>query len=322
MKRILYRILRNRVLWVIIVSLFVITNVLSITYCKEEMNDEYKWGHYITRYNNQYEIKEQIDELKKEIEYKDYDENLYDEEYRTELKTSVNILEYILSEGYSYDEINDGEVLASNKKERRSFSNFCFEFVYVFQIVSSILLICVLSNQGKNNGNYEMDLIIYGRKKMFKDELLTYLFLNAMLFFIHLGLVFSMRLMLPETNKYVLYYNAGNIKVISENLEYIEGAVSLFLILIWIQAIVFFISKLITNSLFVGIFSMAVIVLWMFIVNNTSLKSFKMMGMLCPSNYQENCSVIFYFVNALIRTIFAVLLYLASYIVCSKKTEQ
>lgn len=258
------------------------------------------WGHQVSEYSSSDDINAQIEYISELIQSSHVKEDI------TYMEETIDILEYLNKEGIKYDDVQEGGFLIQNNREQRSYSFQMIEYVLVFQLFLSIFTLFVVNNLGKMNGAFVIAYLMQGRKRCFWEEGLSYLLIMMYCLIPQVTYISLTRKMVPNRHGTLLFYNKGDIKLMSSEKEYIWLLISLFVTLISIYIFHFILSELFNNAV-LFFFSSAIVNILSILMSSASKDNFiSVIGISLSSIYEYGITVETY---AFTKTaIFAILL--------------
>ena len=322
MKNEIVRLTKSWIFWFLVALQIVIIMLYSINYVNDSKISKDRWYHEIGEYNNtDLSIDDQIDNLRLQIEsFKQLEKNKSVIEMITYYEETIEILEYLRDNNYSYDEIQESEVMYYHEEDKRAFTLQTLEVLMWLNIIVSIVLLCVLVNMGKTNGAFTFKMLLNGRKTVFFTETKMYIVLMIGFFCYQIALLTGLSMQLPKKSKYLLHYNAGNIIVRSETLECFLAIVSLAISLLVVYILHFIMSQIINNVFAFFIISISVtIAIKLLLVKLSSYSFFRAFNVSLNNIYENDVSIGLYMGVTLFRILIAIALLMCTYVYCMKR---
>ena len=322
MKRIIYRVVRCWPFWFFLIISLIFPIVFAANYNYRSDSSEYKWDAYVQKYENLNDIAKQIDSLKNMLQQIEYDEDYVEEinEAKEQIDKSICILNYLKEKKYSYDEISQGDISLEMTKDRRSFSQTYITFYIILMLILMMMIVWLVIISPHTNGIYVMENIFFKRKQIFKTEVLAIVVLSGTILLVQLISFLGMRMVFPKKGQYLLFFYNGNIKVITQNMEMVHMLLSSFLIIMLFLSIFILIAHCFTNYFAYILVSLFVIAVYIGLMVYGDSSIFKIFGMLCPANLSIGCSMVSYYVIAILRTGIVILNYWISNRIAMQKS--
>lgn len=330
MKYILIRLTKGWLFWTILFLCFFSTLLYSVKYYENSSDTNDRWSHFVEKYENHEELKEQINELTAwrdeindgEAAEPDLEEEELDE-LRKDIEESIKILEFLEKNELKYEEVVDGNILFAYSRDRRSYSLQAIDICLIFSIIAGLLLLCQIVNQGRTNGASVCSLILRGRKKCFLREAGSFFLLATFFFAVQTGFLSLLRTQIASKTKFVLYIDDSGITLLTERQEYLFSIASLYLVLLLYWALLFFVSELIDHPLKYLPAALAVVAaygaLTFFWEDNRLLYSWRI---LIPSIFSDNITLGFYLAASLARLLVGALLIYLAWLYSAKRSLQ
>ena len=268
MKYSIFRILREWMFWALLFLSAAL--IIGYTLVYIENSDPYMryWRYNVEEYSSAEDIDLQIAQNQERVKSceaelaaeADANERKHIEENLARLRSSDVILSYLrdrVSE-HPYKSLYDGMYLRANTKDSRSFANDALSVVLLFQIVAIILINSQVVNQGRTTGAFVTSFIMRGRKRMFNRQLAVSLGIFTLAFLLQIGLIGIIKPMFGQNSSNVLFVNGENVTIMSEGMEFMLNALSIYLILLFYWALLFAISQPINNVLLYSVVAFVV----------------------------------------------------------------
>lgn len=322
MKNEIVRLTKSWIFWFLVVLQIVIIMLYSINYVNDSKIAKDRWYHEILEYNNtDLLIDDQIKNLKVQIDnFNQLEKSKSVIEMITYYEETIEILEYLRDNNYSYEEIQESEVMYYHEEDKRAFTLQTLEVLMWLNMIVSILLLCVLVNMGKTNGAYAFKMLLNGRKKVFFTEAKTYIVLMIGFFCYQIALVTGLSMQLPAKSKYLLHYNGGDIIVMSETLECFLAISSLAISMLVMYILHFIISQIVNNvfAFFIVSISVTMAIKWL-LVRLSSYSFFKVFKVSLNNIYENDVSMGLYIGVTLFRIIIVIALLWGTYVYCMRR---
>ncbi len=330
MKYILFRLTKGWLFWTVLFLCFFSVLLYSVIFYENSSDTNTRWNHFIEEYENNEELKTQINELivwRDEINNGEAGNLDLEEDELPELnkniEESIEILNFLKKNEIKYEDIAGGDCLFAYSRDSRNYALQTLDVCFIFQIIAALLLLCPIVNQGRTNGAFVSSLILRGRKKCFLREAGTFFFLVTSLFAVQISFLSLLKTQLASKSKFLLYIDDSGITLLTERQEYLLSIVSLYLVLLLYWALLFFVSELITNYLKYLLAALAtVIAYWALTFFWEGNKLFCAWRFLMPSIFSYNISLGFYLAASLLRILAVVLLIYFAWLYSAKRSLQ
>ncbi len=323
MNQILFRIIRSTSFWFVLLLNLMVTVVYSFFYYANAEPINYRWNGYIESYNNTQELAQQLvamnnyyDEVIANYSNEPTESNLYE---LALVEQTVVTMEYLLENNLSYSEIMDGDFISATSVDRRSYMDETLSIGFITQLISSVILICLIVNIGRSNGAFVFDLFMHGRKKLFIHELLCYTSLQALLFITQVLTVGIFGLFFPLNSEKLLFYNNGDIKVISVAGEFFGNVFSALVMLASIWFVLFLLSQIINRALSFVVVATAIVTAWLLLPVYIDIDLFNNLQLLWTSTYMSGYKIEIFGIISIVRIATILASLVAAYLYATKK---
>ena len=147
MKSYFFRLSRNWLFWALIVIQVFVVVCYSIYYATNVYNSNERWVHSIVEYKNDTDLETQKNFILSQIENLDgeIDKNRHEEEKQF-LAESVNIIDFLKKNNYSYDEVTEATMIYDMENDRRAYFSQNIELFWWLNIFASILIVGLIVN--------------------------------------------------------------------------------------------------------------------------------------------------------------------------------
>lgn len=304
MKTIFFRLSKNWVWWLVVISSIVLVFGYTAYYYEQSSTYEERWNHYIEEYNTIQELKVQQEAVEKNVllleemlkNTTSKERLLIEEEIRYE-KESIELMTFLEENQISYSDAVEGEVLYHFERSQRGYSIEIIGIIYIFMLISSVLLVGQIVCAGKTNGAFVMSYLHNGRRKSFQNEAwIGYLILTC-IYWAQIIIVFILREDIASQVEYVIYYNGGEITMLSDKTEMFLMAISVFMMISGYYVIHYILAQLISNSTVFCVIAVAITVGLIVLINVLSdVKFFCALGIILPYIYSKSISIGYYLV--------------------------
>lgn len=313
MKSYFFRLSRNWLFWTLIVVQVFIIVCYSVYYAKNVYRTEERWSHRIVEYKNVSDLETQKNNLLIQIE----DMNEEEKQYFTE---SVDIIDFLKKNNYSYDEITEATQVYDMENDRRAYFLHNIELFWWLNIFVSILIIGLIVNYTKSNGSRTFDIILHGRKTIFFRDFKVYMTLMGIFVSLQFIVVSIISSQFPSRSMFFLYYNNGDIKVLSLTNILLWATISFFLYFGVICILHFCLSQLINDVFYFTIVAAITTVALMLVMVYFSYNKFILAINITMDNiYENNISVGYYLLAFLFKYAVVSSLLVATYYINKKR---
>lgn len=313
MKSYFFRLSRNWLFWTLIVVQVFIIVCYSVYYAKNVYRTEERWDHRIVEYKNVSDLETQKNNLLIQIE----DMNEEEKQYFTE---SVDIIDFLKKNNYSYDEITEATQVYDMENDRRAYFSQNIELFWWLNIFVSILIIGLIVNYTKSNGSRTFDIILHGRKTIFFRDFKVYMMLMGIYISLQFIVISIISSQFPARSSFFLYYNNGDIKVLSLTNILLWATISFFLYFGVICILHFCLSQLINDVFYFTIVAAITTVALKLVMLHFSYNKFILALNITMNNiYENNISVGYYLLAFLFKYAVVSSLLVATYYINKKR---
>lgn len=313
MKSYFFRLSRNWLFWTLIVVQVLIIVCYSVYYAKNVYRTEERWSHRIVEYKNVSDLETQKNNLLIQIE----DMNEEEKQYFTE---SVDIIDFLKKNNYSYDEITEATQIFDMENDRVAYFSQNIELFWWLNIFVSILIIGLIVNYTKSNGSRTFDIILHGRKTIFFRDFKVYMMLMGIYISLQFIVISIISSQFPARSSFFLYYNNGDIKVLSLTNILLWATISFFLYFGVICILHFCLSQLINDVFYFTIVAAIVtVVLKLLLVYFSNNKFILALNITMNNIYENNISVGYYLLAFLFKYAVVSSLLVATYYINKKR---
>lgn len=317
MKSYFFRLSRNWLFWALIVIQVFVVVCYSIYYATNVYNSNERWVHSIVEYKNDTDLETQKNFILSQIENLngEIDKNRHEEEKQF-LAESVNIIDFLKKNNYSYDEVTEATMIYDMENDRRAYFSQNIELFWWLNIFASILIIGLIVNYTKTNGSRTFDILLHGRKTIFFKDFKVYMTLMGVYISLQFIIVFIISSQFSSRSSFFLYYNHGDIKVLSLTNVLLWTTISFFLYFGVICILHFCLSQLINDVFYFTIVAAIVTVALKFIMVYFSDNKFVLaLTMTMDNIYENNISVGYYLLALLFKYAVVFALFVATYFI-------
>ena len=322
MKSYFFRLSRNWLFWALIVIQVFVIVCYSIYYATKVYNSNERWEHSIVEYKNVSDLETQKNNLLSQIEdlNRETDKNKYDEEEKQFLTESVEIINFLNKNNYSYDEVTEATMIYDMENDRRAYFSQNIELLWWLNIFASILIIGLIVNYTKTNGSRTFDIMLHGRKTIFFRDFKVYMTLMGMYISLQFIIVSIISSQFSSRSRFFLYYNNGDIKVLSLTNVLLWTTISFFLYFGVICILHFCLSQLINDVFYFTIVAAIVTVALKLIMVYFSYNKFILaLTMTMDNIYENNISIGYYLLALLFKYTVVFALFATTYFVSKNR---
>lgn len=323
MKSGMLRLTRSWLFWFLVLFQLAFIVVYSINYCKDGTTNKERWYHGIMEYNDtELLIGEQIKNVEEQIYYLEESSNNNEDidAIRNYYVETIEILKYLQKHNYDYCDVQEAEVVYYHEEDKRAYTLQIMEVLLWMNVVISIILLGLIVNSGKTNGAIVFEVLIKGRKRLFMKEGKLYFMIMTLFLAYQIILVTALNMQFPVKSKYILHYNGGDIKVISQSWEYVWAVVSLIISLYTVYILHFALSQLIGNIFTFSIVAITVTVVVKYLLAYTSTYKFLLAFNVTMNNIYENgLSPGFYAFAIVTKYLLAIVMLYLTYRYCMRR---
>ena len=309
---------RNWLFWALIVIQVLVVVCYSVYYAKNVYNSHERWNHSIVEYKNVSDLETQKNSILSQIEDLNgkTDKNKYDEEEKQFLTESVDIIDFLKKNNYSYDEVTEATMIYHMENDRRAYFTQNLELLWWLNVFASVLIIGLVVNYSKTNGSRTFDILLHGRKNIFFRDFKVYMTLMGLYISLQFVIVAIISSQFSSRSQYFLYYNNGDIKVLSLTNNLLWTTISFFLYFGVICILHFCLSQLINDVFYFTIVAAIVTVALQFIMVYFSDNKFVLaLTMTMDNIYENNISVGYYLLALLFKYALVSALCVATYFI-------
>lgn len=290
MKSYFFRLSRNCLFWALIVIQVVVIICYAIYYAANVYHSDERWEHNIVKYENADDLENQKNSIWGQIENlnEETDKSRYNEEEKQFLKESVDIIDFLKKNNYSYDEVTEATMIYHMENDRRAYFSQNIELLLWLNMFVSILLIGLIVNYTKTNGSRTFDIILHGRSTIFFRDLRVYMTLMGLYISMQFIIVAVISSQFSSRSQFFLYYNNGDIKVLSLTNILLWTMVSFVLYFGEICILHFCLSQIINDVFYFTIITAVITVGLKFIMINLSHNKFILAINITMDNIYEN----------------------------------
>lgn len=318
MKSYFFRLSRNWLFWALIVIQVLVVVCYSIYYAKNVYNSHERWNHSIVEYKNVSDLETQKNSILSQIEDLNgkTDKNKYDEEEKQFLTESVDIIDFLKKNNYSYDEVTEATMIYHMENDRRAYFTQNLELLWWLNVFASVLIIGLVVNYSKTNGSRTFDILLHGRKNIFFRDFKVYMTLMGLYISLQFVIVAIISSQFSSRSQYFLYYNNGDIKVLSLTNVLIWATISFFLYFGVICILHFCMSQLINNVFyFTVVTAVTTVALKLLLLFFSDYKFISALNTTMDSIYAINISVGYYLLALLFKYALVSALCVATYFI-------
>lgn len=318
MKSYFFRLSRNWLFWALIVIQVFVIVCYSIYYATNVYNSNERWEHSIVEYKNISDLETQKNILLSQIADLDgeTDRNKHDEEEKQFLTESVDIIDFLKKNNYSYDEVTEATMIYHMENDRRAYFSQNIELLWWLNTFASVIIIGLIVNYTKTSGSRTFDIILHGRKTIFFRDFKVYMTLMGLYISLQFIIVSIISSQFSSRSQFFLYYNNGDIKVLSLTNILIWTTISFFLYFGVTCLLHFCLSQLINDVFYFSIVTAIVTVaLKLFLVYFSHNKFISALNMTMDNIYENNISIGYYLLALLFKYTVVFALFATTYFV-------
>lgn len=261
MKYIVFRVYKSIFPLAIFAGMIVVTVSYSIKLYREGYIPNQRWSRYsIENYDGPYSVPldEQIRNMEKQ----------YADSADSDALQSLNAMKFLKSRNIPYSQVAEGGFFVGDSKTKPYFDYKMSQRVYLFNVVAVVLIIGMVCINGRANGAFAFDMLIWGRKRIYRNELACCFVMITGLCVLEMLLIWACRSSFDNYAKYYLYYRNGKFFLMSTTAESLLTYFSYYLRLLAMSAVYYSIARLIVYSLPYYAFSGAAAYLLVFMHQN------------------------------------------------------
>ena len=302
MKSCFFRLSRNWLFWVLIVIQVVVIVCYAIYYATNVYHSEERWEHSIVKYKNADDLEDQKNNILSQIEDLDEetDKSRYNAEEKQFLTESVDIIDFLKKNNYSYDEVTEATMIYHMENDRRAYFLQNIELMWWLNIFASVLIIGLIVNYTKTNGSRTFDIILHGRNTIFFRDFKAYMTLMGLYVSMQFIIVAIISSQFSSRSQFFLYYNNGDIKVMSLMNVLFWTTISFVLYFGVICILHFCLSQIINDVFYFTIITAVITVALKFIMIYFSDNKFILAMNITMDNIYENKITIGFYLLALL----------------------
>lgn len=322
MKSYFFRLSKNWLFWaLIVIQVFVIVSY-SIYYALNVWNSNERWEHSIVKYDNASDLEAQKIDLQNEIEALNIksDKKSYDRDEKQFITESIEIIEFLKENNYSYDEVTEAIMMYHMENDKRAYFTQNIEMFWFLNLFVSIAILGLIVNYTKISGSRTFDILLHGRKNLFFRDFKVYMTLMGMYISLQFIIVAIISSQFSSKSQFFLYYNNGDIKVLSLTNILIWATISFFLYFGVTCILHFCLSQLIDNIFCFGIITVVVTVaIHYFLFYYSDYKFISALLTYMNYIYENNISVGYYLLALLFKYAIVSALFVATYFINKKR---
>lgn len=233
MKYVLFRLVRSPMFWAFMAVNLVVVLWVSVDYKNNARDMLIYWHGYIEEYKTMDELHSQKEALEQQLRDMDsLPDWVYSADEKNSIKedidTSLQIINYLLEKESPWGEYVDGRTYAARAYERRSYIGYMWEQCMGWQGFLAVILLAMIVNAAYSNGTYASEIVLYGRKQVFRDQMICCLFLLTLIFALQAILTFLIGTQYPRIGQKYLFYTQDQFRTFSPTLVMVMQWIGLY----------------------------------------------------------------------------------------------
>lgn len=322
MKSYFFKLSKNWLFWALIVIQVLVIVCYSVYYATNVYHSNERWDHSIVKYDNASDLETQKIDLQNKIEALNIksDKKSHDRDEKVFITESIEIIEFLKENNYSYDEVTESITIYHMENDKRAYFTQNIEMFWFLNLFVSIAILGLIVNYTKINGSRTFDILLHGRKNIFFRDFKVYMILMGLYMSLQFIIVAIISSQFYSKSQFLLYYNNGDIKVLSLTNVLIWATISFFLYFGVTCILHFCLSQLIDNIFAFGIVTVVVsVAVHYFLFCYADYKFISALLITMNNIYENNISVGYYLLALLFKYAVVSALFVATYFINKKR---